>query len=88
MLTEEKLIRLRNHDWHITIRDGTRAAEQNAKQGVVLDRLGATARGGIRIPRRLCRTTTLWLSCQVCAARWRGWGYGLANGQRVSQGRD
>ena len=52
MLTEEKLIRLRNHDWHITIRDGTRAAEQNAKQGVVLDRLGATARGGIRIPRR------------------------------------
>ena len=37
MLTEEKLIRLRNHDWHSTIRDGTRAAEQNAKQGVLVD---------------------------------------------------
>ena len=37
MLTEEKLIRLRNHDWHSTIRDGTRAAEQNVKQGVLVD---------------------------------------------------
>ena len=37
MLTDKKLIRLRNHDWHSTIRDGTRAAEQNAKQGVTID---------------------------------------------------
>jgi hypothetical protein len=37
MLTEEKLIRLRNHYWRATIRVGTRAAEQNAKQGVTVD---------------------------------------------------
>lgn len=37
MLTEEKLIRLRNQVWHSTICDGTRTAEQNAKQGVTVD---------------------------------------------------
>ena len=37
MLTEEKLIRLRNHDWRNTILDGTRAAEQNVKEGVLVD---------------------------------------------------
>ena len=37
MLSEKKLARLKDHDWRTTIRDGTQLAEQNVKQGVVVD---------------------------------------------------
>ena len=37
MLNEAQLIRLRNHDWRSTIKDGTQAAEQAARNGVIVD---------------------------------------------------
>ena len=75
MLTEEKLIRLGNHDWRATIRDGTRAAEQNATQGVLVDHTHVVwelLREAAFVSRTAYRAATLWLPCQVCAPRWRG----------------
>lgn len=37
MLSDDQLIRLRSHDWRTTILDGTQAAEQAVKKGVVVD---------------------------------------------------
>ena len=37
MLNEVQLKRLRGHDWHNTILDGTRAAEQAARSGFIVD---------------------------------------------------
>ena len=37
MLSEKQLARLKDHDWRTTMRDGTQLAEQNVKQGVVVD---------------------------------------------------
>ena len=33
MLTDEQLTRLRNHDWHTTVRDGEALANQNKRKG-------------------------------------------------------
>jgi len=37
MLSDNQTIRLRNHDWRTTLRDGTQAAEQSQRKGVVID---------------------------------------------------